>query len=359
MEELSDGHATSVTMDTGAPATASSASSRGVTNAAVDKAGITMATASHVLMITARHALSSGHSAINAKMDMSQTAMHREQEHCIAIECGYLMAARLCSTKQATKAVQQQAGMVGVARMGKTRKRRQVKEEIDIAYEYVGMKRAEDCESPIGEDTRRQILGDDDGKKTSSGGRRGASLGRDLGAGYSRLLLFQILQEEGRLMSTGYCKVSVTEGLIKCSGKTPEATMASALYTDIKRKVGESTFIRPREGLFGLKEWEERYMCGEERPCVGSSGVRNTSSAHDGNANVNPYDTVDNAADASREHNVREQQDGGASGAQGEDAPAVGSADGGMEQHNPPRDGLIDLWSAAEKINKRIRGERF
>lgn len=75
MEELSDGHATSVTMDTGAPAMGSSASSRGVTNAAVDKAGITMATASHVLMITARHALSSGHSAINAKMDMSQTAM--------------------------------------------------------------------------------------------------------------------------------------------------------------------------------------------------------------------------------------------------------------------------------------------
>lgn len=42
---------------------------------AVDKAGITMATVPHVLMTTARHALSSGHSAINAKMDMSQTAM--------------------------------------------------------------------------------------------------------------------------------------------------------------------------------------------------------------------------------------------------------------------------------------------
>ncbi|KAI8101121.1 hypothetical protein M9435_001229 [Picochlorum sp. BPE23] len=387
-------------MDTGAPATASSASSKGVTNAAVDKAGITMATASHVLMTTARHALSSGHSAINAKMDMSQTAMHREQEHCIAIECGYLMAARVCSTKQATKAVQQQrqAGVVGVARMGKTRKRRQVKEEIDIAYEYVGMKRAgtvmmsrsgrqvkpkvyadelvgdgaflaqidsktrdadvhssaEDCESPIGEDTRRQIVGDDDGKKTSSGGRRGGKSGKGSGGGIFKAAAVSILQEEGRLMSTGdIAKLALRRGLIKCSGKTPEATMASALYTDIKRKVGESTFIRPREGLFGLKEWEERYMCGGERPCVGSSVAKNTSSAHDGNANVNPYDTVDNAVDASREHNVGEQQDGGASGANGEDAPAVGSASGGMQQHNPPRDGLIDLWSAAEKIDQK------
>ena len=131
--------------------------------------------------------------------------------------------------------------------------------------------------------------------------------------------------------------------------------MASALYTDIKRKVGESTFIRPREGLFGLKEWEDRYMCAEEGACVGSSEAKNASSAHDGkgNANVNPYDTVDIAVDASREYNMREQQDGGASGGHGAVAPAVGSANGGMERHNPPRDGLIDLWSAAEKIDRK------
>lgn len=43
-------------------------------------------------------------------------------------------------------------------------------------------------------------------------------------------------------------------------GKTPEATMASAMYTDVKRKghEGTSTFIRPHEGLFGLREWQEK-----------------------------------------------------------------------------------------------------
>jgi hypothetical protein len=32
--------------------------------------------------------------------------------------------------------------------------------------------------------------------------------------------------------------------------------MASALYTDVKRKERTSVFIRPVEGLFGLREWE-------------------------------------------------------------------------------------------------------
>lgn len=52
--------------------------------------------------------------------------------------------------------------------------------------------------------------------------------------------------------------MALKRGLIKCTGKTPEATMASALYTDIKRKEGQSIFIRPHEGLFGLREWIEQ-----------------------------------------------------------------------------------------------------
>ena len=44
-------------------------------------------------------------------------------------------------------------------------------------------------------------------------------------------------------------------GLITCNGKTPDATMASALYTDLKRRDINSLFIRPHEGLFGLREW--------------------------------------------------------------------------------------------------------
>ena len=50
-------------------------------------------------------------------------------------------------------------------------------------------------------------------------------------------------------------RAALRRGLIQCHGKTPEATMASALYSDVKRKEGASAFVRPHEGLFGLREW--------------------------------------------------------------------------------------------------------
>lgn len=307
---------------------------------------------------------------------------------------GVAMAARLNCTKNGTEAAQQQQRQASVGGMSRAKKRRQMREEMDIGYEYVGMKRggtvmmsrsgrqvkpkvyadelvgdgvfsvridsktrdvdvhssAEDCESPIGMDTRRQILGDDDGKKNSSGGRRGKS-GKGSGGGIFKAAAVSILQEERRLMSTGdIAKLALRRGLIKCSGKTPEATMASALYTDIKRKVGESTFIRPREGLFGLKAWEEKYMYAGDGPCVGSSGAKNTtaSSVHDGEkGDEHPCEVVD--INALKEENMRAQHDVGASGDHRGGAPALGSVNALC---NPPRDGLIDLWSAAEKIDQ-------
>lgn len=51
---------------------------------------------------------------------------------------------------------------------------------------------------------------------------------------------------------------AIKYNLISCQGKTPEATMASALYTDLKRKESASIFIRPHEGLFGLREWLDK-----------------------------------------------------------------------------------------------------
>ena len=49
---------------------------------------------------------------------------------------------------------------------------------------------------------------------------------------------------------------AMKQGLVnESAGKTPEATMAAALYTDIKKYRNYSTFIKPREGLFGLREW--------------------------------------------------------------------------------------------------------
>ena len=50
-------------------------------------------------------------------------------------------------------------------------------------------------------------------------------------------------------------RLAMKRGLINCNGKTPDATMASALYTDLKRRDVNSIFIRPHEGLFGLREW--------------------------------------------------------------------------------------------------------
>ena len=54
----------------------------------------------------------------------------------------------------------------------------------------------------------------------------------------------------GRWMHTKHTlcgrRVALERGLIKCQGKTPEATMASALYTDVKRKHDKSVFTRWR-----------------------------------------------------------------------------------------------------------------
>ncbi|KAK9820280.1 hypothetical protein WJX72_008553 [[Myrmecia] bisecta] len=72
---------------------------------------------------------------------------------------------------------------------------------------------------------------------------------------------------ERRLMTTGeITKVALDRALINCQGKTPEATMASALYTDVKRKGDQSVFTRPEEGLFGLREWEEEGFVAEALP---------------------------------------------------------------------------------------------
>ncbi|KAL4443780.1 hypothetical protein ABPG75_011517 [Micractinium tetrahymenae] len=66
----------------------------------------------------------------------------------------------------------------------------------------------------------------------------------------------EVLRRTRRLMTTGeICRLALEWGLLSCQGKTPEATMASALYGDIKRKGGPSLFIRPHHGMFGLLEW--------------------------------------------------------------------------------------------------------
>ena len=88
--------------------------------------------------------------------------------------------------------------------------------------------------------------------KSTGGGKRGIFKNAAVG----------VLRETRRLMSTGdITKHAISRGFLdQLPGKTPEATMASTLYTDIKRwKAGipGCVFCRPQEGLFGLREWSE------------------------------------------------------------------------------------------------------
>eukprot|EP00890_Picochlorum_soloecismus_P003969 jgi/Picsp_1/4573/NSC_01943-R1_restriction endonuclease len=74
--------------------------------------------------------------------------------------------------------------------------------------------------------------------------------------GIFKAAAIEVLRQEMRLMTTGeITKLALMRNLIKCSGKTPDATMASALYTDVKKREHNSAFVRPKEGLFGLREW--------------------------------------------------------------------------------------------------------
>ncbi|GFR40076.1 hypothetical protein Agub_g620 [Astrephomene gubernaculifera] len=93
---------------------------------------------------------------------------------------------------------------------------------------------------------------------------KGARLGSGQatgGGGIFKSAAVAVLRQHRKLMTTGdITRLAVEMGLLKCQGKTPEATMASALYTDVKRKLHKSLFTRPQEGLFGLREWlEEGY----------------------------------------------------------------------------------------------------
>ena len=74
----------------------------------------------------------------------------------------------------------------------------------------------------------------------------GARAGRPAPAGgIFKSAAVEVLRRERRLMPTGeICRLALEWGLLACSGKTPEATMASALYGDIKRKDRKSIFIR-------------------------------------------------------------------------------------------------------------------
>ena len=123
----------------------------------------------------------------------------------------------------------------------------------------------------------------------------------------------RVLRLERRLMSTGeITRVALRRGLLQCSGKTPEATMASALYTDVKRKEKNSVFTRPGEGLFGMREWEAEGF-DPPRPGDARGGGRQSGRVPRGGAP--PAARADTAAE--RQGEARAGGTGGAGAGQG------------------------------------------
>lgn len=79
---------------------------------------------------------------------------------------------------------------------------------------------------------RSGSVGRDEHGKFTSGPRPRGPRGRrgEGGGGIFKQAAVEVLRLEKRLMSTGeIARVALKRGLIKCTGKTPEATMASAL----------------------------------------------------------------------------------------------------------------------------------
>ena len=209
---------------------------------------------------------------------------------------------------------------------------------------------AEDDLSPVALDVKERLEGSEGSKsardsRSSNGSLHGLGKRRTClpkrtsgGGGIFKQAAVQVLREEQRLMSTGeITKLALQRGYVSRSGKTPEATMASALYTDLKRRSGETVFIRPKEGLFGLKEWDEKHGYGEVQvepaessgPKYSPGGVGQVG-GHGARAWPEP------AERASQPSRLRMQ------------APADTT---GSQCVAYRRDGLIELLSAAERVN--------
>lgn len=68
----------------------------------------------------------------------------------------------------------------------------------------------------------------------------------------------RVLQDSGKpLHYSQIAERAIEQGLINPQGLTPDATMGSQLYTDIKNQGAESLFRREDRGAFGLAAWQK------------------------------------------------------------------------------------------------------
>ena len=206
---------------------------------------------------------------------------------------------------------------------------------------------AEDDLSPMALDVKERLekpqSDSHDGSRASNGttsGRSGSGAKggrkrkpRSTGGGIFKRAAVRVLTEEGRLMTTGdITKVALQRGYISRTGKTPEATMASALYSEIKRRATDTVFVRPQEGLFGLKDWP-----GND---VGSGASQDQPNCgHGANTNVQqgPIPPSRLGQQLCRQAHTP--------------ADTTGSRCLALPH---PRDGLIDLLSAAERVGGNV-----
>ncbi len=67
---------------------------------------------------------------------------------------------------------------------------------------------------------------------------------------------YKVLKEKGQpLNAKEIRKIAIEKGLIETRGKTPEASIGSVIYQEIKGKGDKSRFVKVKPGVFGLKEW--------------------------------------------------------------------------------------------------------
>jgi len=75
----------------------------------------------------------------------------------------------------------------------------------------------------------------------------------------------EVLKREGRpLSATTIVKLGIKDGLLSTIGKTPQNTLASVLYCEIK-KDPQCVFTKVAPMTFGLKEFGERNII-EKKP---------------------------------------------------------------------------------------------
>lgn len=194
------------------------------------------------------------------------------------------------------------------------------------------------------------------------------------GGGIFKAAAVEVLKQERRLMSTGdIARAAIARGLVVCTGKTPEATMASALYTDVKRKEEFSVFIRPSEGLFGLREWlDQGAPCVRNVVAAAGNGINDRrapatmkrSSSQQHHASNQRYNTLQysqhaaaaavNAAAVPYQYhtNTNTNADDG-----DDDDDAVNEEEYNLisDGHQHSMDRLMELLDAAEEINKAAR----